>query len=79
MESQSDVCTKSPATSGEANGAVILGDTVTDRITGFSGVITAVTTYLAGTPRVFVEPTIAADGAYREGQWLDIDRAVLTI
>ncbi|KQV66601.1 hypothetical protein [Caulobacter sp. Root343] len=52
----------------------ILGSTVKDRITGFSGVATSYTTYLTGCNRVGVTPTVDADGKTREDAWFDEQR-----
>ena len=46
------------------------GDEVTDRITGFTGVVTGFITYITGCDQYLVNPPVV-DGAYKEGMWLD--------
>lgn len=50
-----------------------LGDRVIDKVSGFEGIVTAHSRHIAGCDRLWVEPRIAADGARREGAWVDID------
>jgi len=53
---------------------VKLGETVTDSITGFSGVATARSEYLYGCVRVYVEPPGLKDELPIEGKWFDEQR-----
>jgi hypothetical protein len=53
---------------------IILGITATDRITGFSGVITGLCHYISGCSQALVTPKVAADGALREPAWFDLQR-----
>ncbi len=55
----------------------LLGTTVTDRITGFKGVVTGSVTYISGCSQALVQPAVAADGALRDSQWLDEQRLVV--
>jgi len=55
--------------------ADILGRTVRDRITGFTGVVTGYVEYLTGCNQVLVVPPLAADAAWRDSQWFDVRRA----
>ena len=51
-----------------------LGDTVTDSITGFSGVVTGKTQYLNGCIQLLVTPPGLHDGKPITGQWIDEQR-----
>lgn len=51
-----------------------LGRTATDKITGFTGVATGICFYLSGCNQVLLVPKVAADGAYKDGQWFDVQR-----
>lgn len=53
---------------------VQLGAAVTDKITRFSGTVTAMAYYLTGCTQVLVAPPIGSDGAYRESAWFDLQR-----
>lgn len=52
----------------------ILGSTVKDRITGFSGVVTGRVEYLTGCTQCLVAPVVSKDGAHRDSQWFDEQR-----
>lgn len=52
----------------------LLGYTVVDSVTGFTGVVTGVVYYLSGCNQALVIPRAAPDGAYRDGIWFDIQR-----
>lgn len=49
------------------------GMKVKDRVTGFSGMVVAVSRHLTGCDRAFVEPPVKEDGSKPEGYWFDID------
>lgn len=51
----------------------MLGMTVRDRITGFTGVVTGYCQYLTGCNQALVVPPLK-DGALQESQWLDVQR-----
>ena len=51
-----------------------LGESYSDRITGFKGVATGYCQYLSGCNQALLTPACAATGAYIEGQWFDIQR-----
>ncbi len=55
-----------------------LGDSAKDVVTGFAGVITGKAEYISGCSQALIVPPVAADGAYREGQWFDIQRIEIT-
>lgn len=48
-----------------------LGDTVVDRITGFEGVVTAITDYADNTRRICVQGRALKDHVPTEPQWFD--------
>jgi hypothetical protein len=52
----------------------MLGNTVKDRITGFTGVVTGYVEYLTGCNQALVVPPVAPDGAMRSAEWLDVQR-----
>lgn len=52
---------------------IVLGDTYTDRITGFEGVCTGYVTYITGCNQALLTPR-AKDGALVEAQWFDEQR-----
>jgi hypothetical protein len=49
-----------------------LGDLVRDKVTGFSGVVTAKTQFLSGCDRVSVQPTELKEGAVRSYETFDV-------
>lgn len=51
-----------------------LGSTVTDRITGFTGTLTGICTYISGCSQGLVVPKVDSEGKLRDGQWFDIQR-----
>lgn len=48
-----------------------LGATVTDRISGFKGIVTGRCDYTTGCNRYQVQPPAKADGGWTESVWLD--------
>ncbi len=52
----------------------ILGRKVTDKITGFSGIVTGYVTYLTGCNQALVVPPVDEKGLMRDSQWLDEQR-----
>lgn len=52
----------------------MLGHTVTDRITGFKGVVVGVVNYISGCEQALVQPPVDKDGKIPESQWLDVQR-----
>lgn len=52
----------------------MLGHKVRDRITGFSGVVTGVVTYLTGCNQALVSPEVSDDGKLRDAHWFDVQR-----
>jgi hypothetical protein len=55
----------------------ILGHTVEDKITGFSGIATAYVTYLTGCNQVLVAPRQLPDGKPQEACWFDVQRLMI--
>lgn len=51
-----------------------LGQTVKDKITGFSGIVTGRVEYLTGCNQLLVAPPVKDDGAFRDSQWFDEQR-----
>lgn len=51
----------------------MLGNTVKDRVTGFSGVVTGVVHYLTGCSQALVQPPVK-DGELKESHWFDVQR-----
>lgn len=52
----------------------LLGRHATDRITGFSGIITGYVRYLSGCNQALLWPKVGKDGAMRSAEWLDEQR-----
>lgn len=52
----------------------MLGYTYKDRITGFQGVATGYCQYLSGCNQLLLVPKAAKDGAYKAGEWFDVQR-----
>lgn len=52
----------------------MLGKTVTDKITGFSGIVTGHCEYLTGCSQSLVAPKVGADGKAAESAWFDDQR-----
>lgn len=48
-----------------------IGDKVRDITTGFRGVVTAETTWQGGRQTLHVQPTVDAQGNFREGKWIE--------
>ncbi len=55
----------------------MLGKTVTDKITGFKGVVTGTVQYITGCNQVLVAPRAKDDGAHVESHWVDEQRVVV--
>ncbi len=53
---------------------VTLGQTVKDKITGFSGIVTGRVEYLTGCNQLLVAPPVKDDGGFRDSQWFDEQR-----
>lgn len=51
-----------------------LGNAVKDKITGFTGIATAVTVWLTGCTRYAVQPRKLKDGKVEEPVWFDQDQ-----
>lgn len=52
----------------------LLGHQVTDRVTGFGGVVESVTYDLYGCIQAFVKPRFVSPGEWKEGHWFDVKR-----
>lgn len=57
---------------------VNLGDEVKDEITGFTGIVTAVTSFIHSCRRVQITPKVSTDGVYRDAEWLDEPQLTIT-
>lgn len=51
-----------------------LGSTVTDKITGFTGIVTGRVEYISGCNQLLVTSRVGSDGAVKDPQWLDEQR-----
>jgi hypothetical protein len=56
----------------------MLGLTVSDRVTGFAGVVSCVSFDLYGCVQAVVTPKANADGKLEDGKWFDITRLYVT-
>jgi hypothetical protein len=55
-------------------GEELLGKEVRDKVSGFTGIVTAITKWLYSCVRVNVMPKVKKDGTPQEGQAFDIDQ-----
>jgi hypothetical protein len=55
----------------------MLGYTATDRVTGFSGVVTGYAHYLSGCNQFLVAPRVKATGEFVPSEWFDEQRLVV--
>jgi len=51
-----------------------VGDMVRERITGFTGIVTAITTWLNGCKRCGVQPVGLHEGKPIEAEWYDLEQ-----
>ena len=51
-----------------------IGATVTDKITGFTGVVTGIVDYISGCSQALVTPRVKPDSAAEDGRWFDLQR-----
>lgn len=56
----------------------VLGNTFTDRITGFKGVAVGHVEYLTGCNQTLLVPPVDAEGKLRGGEWFDDQRLQLS-
>jgi len=54
----------------------LLGSTVSDVVTGFTGIATGKASYMTGCDQYLVQPE-CKDGAFVEGRWFDFQRLLL--
>ncbi len=52
----------------------MLGKKVTDKITGFSGIVTGRVNYISGCNQALVNPPVDKDGNIQEAAWFDEQR-----
>ncbi len=52
----------------------LLGETVTDKVTGITGVVTSVSFDLYGCVMAIIKPPIDKDGKSADGRWYDVKR-----
>lgn len=57
---------------------ITLGIEARDRVTGFKGRVTGICRYLSGCHQALLVPKTGSDGAYRDGQWFDLQRLEVT-
>lgn len=51
-----------------------LGDKVTDKITGFQGIVTGIVHHITGCHQALLAPKVKEDGALVRSEWFDLDR-----
>lgn len=54
-----------------------LGQRVVDQITGFSGIATALVSYITGCNQVCVQPQVDEKGSFVEARYIDEDRLIV--
>ena len=55
----------------------LLGKRVTDKVTGFKGVVTTVAFDLYGCIQAIVQPSVSKEGNPVESAWFDVDRLIV--
>ncbi len=55
-----------------------LGKKAIDKVSGFTGMLTAKIEYLYGNDRYLIDPQVGEDNKYKEGQWFDEERIELS-
>jgi len=55
----------------------MLGKTVKDKITGFTGVVTGTAKYLTGCDQACVTPKADDPSKYPDGVWMDVNRLTI--
>jgi hypothetical protein len=55
----------------------MLGHTVEDKITGFTGVVTGIVRYLSGCNQCLVMPKVGKDNKFVVGEWFDEQRLIV--
>lgn len=53
---------------------VNMGDYVTDKITGFSGIVTGMASYISGCTQCLIAPKVNEKNELPDTQWFDIER-----
>ena len=56
---------------------ISLGDRVKDKITGFTGIATAISDYIDGCQQVLINPPVKEDGSFVSGHWFDAERLAI--
>lgn len=56
---------------------IFLGDTVSDKVTGFSGIVTGLVSYITGCNQALVVPKVGKDGAAKDAAWFDEQRLTI--
>jgi hypothetical protein len=51
-----------------------LGSKVKDKITGFTGIVTGIVTYITGCSQALIAPPVDKQGKRPEGEWIDLQR-----
>lgn len=54
------------------------GDQVTDSVTGFKGIVIAISEYLHGCRRCAIQPRIGKDGKHPDSLWADVPQVKIT-
>lgn len=54
--------------------SIHMGKKVTDRITGFTGIVTGMVAYISGNDQAMVTPPVDKDGKLVDAQWFDLER-----
>lgn len=58
----------------EKQKAPAIGDLGKDRVTGFTGVVTATAQHITGCDTVYLTPKVDKDGKHGDGGWYDVHR-----
>lgn len=55
---------------------VEFGKMYRDRISGFQGICTGMSSFISGCDQVLLVPSVDEKGAYQEGHWFDDERLI---
>jgi hypothetical protein len=53
---------------------ITMGATVTDKVTGFTGIVSGLCQYLTDCNQALVQPPVDKDGKFQEPRWIDEQR-----
>jgi hypothetical protein len=58
----------------DASSIIQLGQTVKDKLTGFTGLVTGRCEYISGCHQILIQPPVKGENEFVEPHWLDEER-----